>query len=690
MTSSMDSSVRTGFLKRHGDLLLTLLLVAVTGALFWPATGFSYINLDDYPYVAANPMVAGGLTWDGIRQAFTTVHEFWWLPLLWMSYMLDISIFGPGPHGHHVMNILLHGLNAGLLFWVLRRLTGSRWRSLLVAALFAWHPLRVESVAWIAARKDVLSGLFFMLALLAYVRHVEHPSRGRMALVTGLMLAGLMSKAILLVLPFLLVLLDYWPLQRVARLWGRGTWKEWRPLLMEKIPLFGLSGLFIGMNLVTHRIDAAGGDGLSPLVRLGLIPPNYWAYLGKFFLPEGLSILHPDVTTVAWGVSLLAAAGLLGITVLVARFRKQAPYGLVGWLWFGVALFPVIRGVRLGLAGYADRFLYLPSIGVTVALVWGAAVWAERKRRPVLLWSAAAVVLAGSAWATARYLPAWQDSGTVFGHARRSPPVHPLSILNHGVWLMASDQLDEAEQTYKVFLQTAPGEPRGLGGLGRVLALQGRTEEAREVLAPSMAENEPFWTVAEAQGMALLQEGRAAEALLVLESALDQRPGEVGLRMNTLRAAFEAGDEAAAVRQTKWLQAAGVASVEAALFAYHADLWRQGGRVYAWKYFERLIKQEPENAALLNNLAWLAGTDGKTPPEILARAENLAERAVDLTGGANSSVLDTLGVARAAAGDYAGAIEVAERAVELAPDSVKAASIMERLNLYRLNQPYRD
>ena len=354
-------------------LLLALVLAAVACWLFWPAVHHDFLHYDDGSYVFENPNVQQGLTWSGIRWALTTVYENWWLPLLWISFMLDTSLFGPGPFGYHLVNILLHACNAGLLFWVFSRMTKSIWASAFVAALFAFHHMRIEAVAWITARKDVLSGLFYLLALLAYLRYVDRPSMTRLSIVASLMFLGLMSKAILITLPPILLLLDFWPLRRAGDPLDRREWKAWGHLLIEKIPLFLLAALFVDLNLKTHRTGSAAYAVVPPLDRLGLVFPNYWTYLGKLVWPTNLAVLYPEHDVVRWGISLTALAGLVAVTWLVLRQRNRRPHLLVGWLWFLVALLPVIRGLRLGYAAYADRFTYIPSIGLFLLLAWSAA-----------------------------------------------------------------------------------------------------------------------------------------------------------------------------------------------------------------------------------------------------------------------------------------------------------------------------
>ncbi len=690
----MRATSTSGFWTRHLDVWLALGLMVLTAALFWPAREFSFINLDDYVYAADNPVVARGLSWETVRWAFTTIHENWWLPLLWISYMADVDCFGVGPYGHHLVNILLHALNAGLTFGLLRRMTGSRWRSLFVAALFAWHPLRVESVAWVTERKDVLSGLFFLLALWTYVRHAEKPSLLKLGGVTALTLMGLMSKAIVIVLPPLLLVLDGWPLRRAGDPRSPGAWKAWRPLLLEKAPLFALVLIFIFLNLQNHRVDFEGGNLSWPL-RLSLIAPNYWVYLGKIFWPAHLAILYPEFDVANWPKALAALAGLGLLTLALYRVRRQAPYAIAGWLWFLIALLPVIRGVRLGLAGYADRFVYLPSIGLSLALVWGVAAAAERFRLRRAATAGGIFVLAALTATTVRYLPVFQDSGTVFRQALSHRPASPAALLNYGVWRFAAGELDEAERYFRELLKLMPDYSQGIGNLGAVLVQEGRTAEARALLEPEVGQPDAHWLVQGSWGMLLLYEGRAKEAIPYLQGTVALRPRELGMRVELLRALMETGEEAEADRQREVLQAqiGTWYGNYGSLFAHNLQAWKLGGARYAWVYFEKLAEQGwDRDVALLNNLAWLAATDEKTPAEIRPRAVVFAERAGELTKGKNALALDTLAAAQAATGNFAEAEKTGERALALAlraDDAALAEEIQGRLALYRERKPYR-
>ncbi|MGD9611471.1 MAG: tetratricopeptide repeat protein [Kiritimatiellia bacterium] len=509
----------------RAEVVMAIFLFVVTLSLFGAARGFGFIHLDDYPYVADNPMVAGGLRWEAVKQAFTTVHEQWWLPLLWISYMADVDLFGPGSPGHHFVNVLLHAANAALLFWALFRMTGSRWRSAFVAALFAWHPTRVEAVAWIAARKDVLSGLFFMLALLAYVRHARKPSALRMAPVFLLLLAGLMSKAVLVAVPCVLLALDAWPLRRAKTVGGASAWREWRPLLLEKIPLLLLAAVFMAINVHTHT-SGMGGDKLVPLAtRLGLIAPNVWAYLGKIAAPVRLNILYPECDVVSWPGSIAAALVLAGALALAYRQRAVRPYLLTGGLWFLLLLAPVVRGVRLGLAQYADRWTYLPLIGLGLALVWSAAEWAGAapvRRR--MVFAAGLAILTACLWRTPAQLGWWRDSLTLFARAAFLAPGHPVVHANYGLELLDAGRPLEGEAHLRKAVRLDPGNAVNQSNWGLALLELGRAEEAlgaqdRAVaLAPGVASHRLN------RGIALDRLGRRDEALAEFEEALRLRP----------------------------------------------------------------------------------------------------------------------------------------------------------------------
>jgi tetratricopeptide (TPR) repeat protein len=407
----------------RGQFLLGALLFLVVAGLFLPALGHGFITYDDPKYVTENAHVTGGLTWANVRWAFQNTEASNWHPLTWLSHMADCQLFGLHPWGHHLTNVLLHAINAVLLFVVLRRMTGAVWRSLFVAMLFGLHPLHVESVAWVSERKDVLSTAFWMLVLWAYACRVELAgARGhRASIFQGLALLffalGLMCKPMLVTLPCVLLLLDYWPLKR----WERSSVAARWALLAEKIPFFVLSA---AASAVTLFAQGNGGTVQSTEdfpwpVRLANALIAYCRYLGKCIVPARLAVFYPYFAEQPplWQ-TLLAGLLLAGITAVAVALRRRRPYLLVGWWWFVGTLVPVIGLVQIGGQSMADRYSYVPLIGVFIMAAWAAgdatASWPHRRRVRGL---AAGAVLAGCAALTWRQLSFWKDGTSLFRHA---------------------------------------------------------------------------------------------------------------------------------------------------------------------------------------------------------------------------------------------------------------------------------
>ena len=677
--------------------ILAFVLGALTLALFWPATGYEFVKFDDAQYVCDNPHVRTGLSAANVRWAFATVHENWWLPALWISFMVDAELFGPGAFGFHFTNVFLHAVNVVLLFWVLSRCTGARWPSFFVAAFFAFHPLRVESVAWISERKDVLSGLFFFLAWLAYLRTVERPGAARFGAVFALMLLGLLSKAILIVLPFLFLLLDHWPLRRAGDPGDRAAWPAWRRLLAEKIPLFFLSAVFIAINLHTHVAATGARESVSPWLRLGLIAPNYYAYLGKIFWPARLSIVYPPHDVVSAATALAAGVGLLAITFFCWRRRAAAPWNLVGWLWFLGVLFPTIRGVRMDTtAAYADRFTYLPSIGLALALVWSAAHLVAR--RPFLRIPAAtvaALLLLACAARTARRLPDWRDSLTMFSDFAAFAPDSCLANRAHGFALLERGRQKESLSWFARAAQLDPRDTKAPADYADALLRLGRNAEAIAWLRTALAERDPACPILNSLlAYAELDAGRADLALEPLRRAVAAQPANLGWRIELVRTLFENRQPDAAQAEIARLQADGFAGLRSFddLIPHYANWWRGGEKTHAWHFFQSAISNQPGHVLLLNAAAWLLATD-PAPPADPAVALRYAQQAVERAPARHPMLLDTLAAAQAANGQYAEALQTAQEAVALAGqqgDAQAAASLTSRLAAYRQNRPWRD
>jgi tetratricopeptide (TPR) repeat protein len=402
--------------------LICLVLALGTTALYWPITSHPFVVFDDEQYIAFNPHVTTGISGTNLVWAFTTNEQANWHPLTWLSHQLDCDLFGVNAGGHHLVNLLFHAANTLLVFLFLRGTTGARWRSAFVAALFAWHPLHVESVAWAAERKDVLSTFFWLLTLMTYVRYAglaksQRPKAKVFYLLALFLFAlGLMSKPMVVTLPFVLLLLDFWPLQRISDF--RFPISDLTRLLLEKIPFFLLA--FAG-SAVTYLVQSGGGAVVSKMPwseRFANAALAYASYTGKMFWPTNLAIIYPHPRH--WPVALaLGAAAVLTVWTLlcVQRWRKY-PFLAFGWLWFLGTLVPTIGLVQVGAQAMADRYTYIPSIGFFIVIVWGAAeLFARLPRGKIILPAVGGAVLAGCMMVTSNQIVLWRDSITLFRHA---------------------------------------------------------------------------------------------------------------------------------------------------------------------------------------------------------------------------------------------------------------------------------
>jgi protein O-mannosyl-transferase len=474
------------------DLLILIGLVAVTFAIYAQLIGHQFITLDDPTYIQENPMVNHGVSRVGLVWAFTTFYATNWHPLTWISHMIDCQFFGMNAGRHLLVNALIHVANTLLVFWFLLRTTRARWPSALVAALFALHPLHVESVAWASERKDTLSTFFGLLSLIAYVRYAKMPSIGRYAWVAIMLALGLLAKPMLVTWPLVMLLLDYWPLHRfqksevrgqpARRSLGGGGRSAIRALVVEKIPLFALVAT---SALITFLAQSHGGavrtfTDAPTALRLSNALVSYAKYLLFTFWPNDLAVYYPFAWAgiPAWQI-IGAAFLLIGITVFCFSQRKIRPYLIVGWLWFLGTLVPVIGLVQVGGQIMADRYFYIPSIGLFIALVFGLADIAKSWCvGPLLSGGLALVVLLILATLTNAQIQRWRDSFTLFEHTLAVTPPN-LRIENSLALAMgASGRYDKAAAHFEKTLQIDPNFYDGLVGMGVTRAFQGRIPEA--------------------------------------------------------------------------------------------------------------------------------------------------------------------------------------------------------------------
>jgi protein O-mannosyl-transferase len=470
---------------RYRTLLVCLALALGTLAIYWPARHYSFVDYDDNDYVFNNPTVRAGLTWWGLVWAFVDQHANNWHPVTWLSHMLDCQLFGLDAGAHHMVNVLFHCANAVLLLLLLNSATGAFWRSAFVAALFAWHPLRVESVAWISERKDVLSGFFFMLTLWMYVLHVKReavpftaksdetpppqnslPPRRfffyRLAL--GFFVLGLLSKPMLVTVPLILLLIDFWPLNRFASFGQHpsGT-KVVKSLLVEKIPFFSFS---IIVGIITFFAQRAGGatnagPHLGFFSRIGEAVIEYLDYLEKIFWPRNLTVLYLRPDSINVGSFFVALLVLTAISILAAVSLRRRPYLAVGWIWFLGMLLPVSGLISFGLQSIADRYTYLPSIGFFLMCTWGiaelfATLFPQLTRR-VLLAVGAAVSLCICAGLSRHQLAYWKNTETLMEHALKIDPDNYIAHDDLGVYFSRIGRTKDALLQYQLERELDPG-----------------------------------------------------------------------------------------------------------------------------------------------------------------------------------------------------------------------------------------
>ena len=525
---------------RYLELMTCLILATATLAVYWQVTSHDFINFDDPIYITENPHVRVGLSKKGIIWAFTSFHMGNWHPITWLSHMLDCQLFRLDAGMHHLTNLLFHTANSILLFVVLRRMTGSIWRSGFVAALFALHPLHVESVAWVAERKDVLSTLFWMLTMWAYVRYSESPGVIRYVLVLVFFALGLMAKPMLVTLPFVLLLIDYWPLARLQldqfeNENNISLRKSILYLISEKVPLFALSGAISVVTVIALQ-KAGGGPSLGDLPlqpRIANALVTFLSYIQKMIWPGDLAVFYPLPRAVPMWKA--AGAGLLltCLSVIFLRAVRSRPYLSVGLLWYLGSLVPVIGVVQGGGQAMADRYTYIPLIGLYVMIAWGVPDLVKRWRyNRVLLAASAIMVVLALIICTWRQVQHWKDSITLFRHTLNVTTDNHVAHNNLGVPLDKQGRHKEAIKHYQEALRIKPGWAEAHYNLGVAKAGQGEFEEAIEAYSESIRLEPNSPKTHNNMANALLSLGRVDSAIEHYFEAIKDRPDYANAHSN--------------------------------------------------------------------------------------------------------------------------------------------------------------
>ncbi len=654
-------------------IVICLLLGLGTIALYAPALTFSFANYQDQLYIFGNPHVANGLTAGGLGWAFQGGYAGNWHPLTWMSHMLDCQLFGLRPEGPHAVNVLLHALNAVLLFLVLRRMTGAFWRSAGVAALFAWHPLHVESVAWIAERKDVLSTLFWMLSLWAWLGYVErvkgHMARFKLYYMAALLLfaLGLMSKPMVVTLPCVLLLMDWWPLGRL-QLGPAPAGAEAPPpvarqvsrLVVEKIPFFLLSIASSIVTVMAERHEAAGSivAHLPLKVRSVSAVLSCFRYLAKTIWPSDLGATYPFALRHSrW--ELIGVALILGvITVMAFGVRKSRPYWLFGWLWFLGTVLPTLNLVAAGGQPMADHHMYIPSIGLFVLICWEVYdLAAGSQYGQLILGGLCGAALAGCCVLSSFQLQSWRNEESLVSHVAMADS-NFIGHADYAAFLMRHNQLVKAEAECNTAISIMPSYGLLRALLGDILLKEGKFDQAIEKLKTALKEDPNLISARLPLGCAYLAKRRPEEAEAEFKAVLKMGPRDFEVRT--------------------WLGRALIA---------------QGKTRDGMTEFERSLSLQPNQPEVLNDLAWLLATNPRAEMRNGAEAVKLATRACQLVDNRQPVLLGTLAAAYAEAGRWDEAVSASQKAHDVAAaDGLKplAERNLQLQQLYRTHQAYRE
>jgi tetratricopeptide (TPR) repeat protein len=657
-----------------------LLLAGLSLAVFGQTIRYDFVNFDDDLYVYNTPAIRAGLTINGMASAFTSQHARNWHPLTTISHMLDCQLYGLKAGGHHATNIVLHTIAVLLLFAVVRQMTGTVWRSAIVAALFAVHPLHVESVAWVSERKDILSAIFFFLVLAAFVRYARAPSVTRYLVVAVLFAAGLMSKPMLVTAPLVLLLLDYWPLRRFEqpsstirkpKILKSGTHgRRIGGLFLEKIPLLVLSA---GSGIITFVLQKRAAGAIPPLPflwRAQNAVMSYVTYAWKTVWPTRLAVFYPypNDAWAAWQI-VLAVAFLLAVTYAAIGWRNKRPYLFTGWFWYLVMLVPVIGLVQVGEQGHADRYTYLPSIGLFLIAVWAAGdVLAAGQVR---LWRGVAiagtvVVVAALACAAFTQTWYWRNSETLWTHALAVTTDNDVAHNNLGYLCVDRGDLDKAMSHFEAASKIRSGklDPHyNLGSafvemnLGDALARKGQPDEAMLHFEQAIKLQPDYAEAYYNRGNVLFAKERIDEAIADFEKTLQIQPNDADAHTGLGNA-----------------------------------LLRKGALKEAIAHYNEAMALAPEDPHSRSNLAWVLATSSDASIRDGAKAVELAQLAVSLSGGRELLFFRTLAAAYAETGRFSDAIAVIQQAVAIARMQGKTglANLLEEDGLlYRGHFPLR-
>jgi tetratricopeptide (TPR) repeat protein len=699
---AMNSAIQ----KTSSKYIICLSLALITLAAFAGVGRDSFITLDDRPYIMANPFIQSGLSWAGIKWAFTGFHSGYWMPVTWLSYMLDCQLFGLNSAACHWVNLVFHIANTILLFLLVYNWVARLWPAAFLALLFALHPMHVESVAWAAERKDVLSAFFCMLALLCYAKYVVS-NRGKVTSPAGIsslitfhrslfywlallfFTLGLMAKSMLVTLPFVLLLLDYWPLQRFSP-------STIKPLLLEKIPFFLLAGLFSCVNALAANVAGAVKPAFqySLVEKLAHVPVSYVWYLLKFFWPVNLSVFYPlrmDDTILEASLALLF---LLVLTALTLAAARKYPFLLVGWFWFVGTLVPVIGFVQAGDQAYANRFTYLPYIGLFIIIAWGIPeLLAKVPSRPLILWAGAMFVIAACFWRTAEEVQFWKDGPTLFKRAIALDPKDPLVWMYLGGENSNRGDYDAAIADMSRAVALDQHAYLAWHELGKLFAHQGNfapAENAYQAALPDTWFKGDRIEIYNDLGDAFASGGQYDQAIAAYQDALALSAGQpyTQAKIGQCFLQKQAPDQAAAAFQAAIDLQPDNAPAQIGLATILQGTGRNSEAVI---HYRKALETDTNSVMGLNNLAWILATDSDPALRNGQEAIALADRACRLTQYDQAMLIGTLAAAYAEVGRFDDAVTTAQKARDVAlahGQQDLAGRNSELLKVYQSHHPF--
>jgi tetratricopeptide (TPR) repeat protein len=651
----VDRDISTG--SRRTLIWICVGLTALTWLVFGQTLSHQFVNYDDQTYVYENSEVKNGLTAHGIAWAFTHTVSHNWHPLTVISHMIDCQLFGLRPGGHHFANVAWHTVAVLLLFFALRDLTGTIWASAFVSALFAIHPLRAESVAWIAERKDILSGIFFFLTLSAYARYTRHRSFARYLIVATFFVLGLMCKSMLVTTPFVLLLLDYWPLRRVERL------RDLFHFIREKIPLFGLAALTAVVTFIAQKGAIRSSDEMPFAIRISNAIVNFTRYLLEMVWPMRLAPFYPfprngiPLWQLAFSIVLLVSITVL--LIALGAKRPQRGYLITGWLWYVAMLLPVIGIIQVGLQGHADRYTYLPQIGLYILITWAlvdlSASWSRRRE---ILGGFAAIIIVLLSWRGANQVTFWRTSESLWTHATAVTGENALAETSLADALIARGRCDEAIPHAREAVRIQPDSADAHNNLAIALSRVGRQSEAIAHARTSAALNANRPGVYYNLATLLLQSGEIDEAIANYRNELQVQPQYAEARNNLGIALSQKGDVREAIAQ-----------------------WQE------------TLQVDPDNLDAQCNLAWVFSTSSQKSFRNGAKAIELAQCALKLSKGKSPRIYRLLAAGYAESGRFSEAVETAQRGLQLAidqGDALLADTFRNNIEQFRGNSPLRD